>query len=1012
MNKNNNVMKRSEKQRFTIKKYSFGAASVLIGISIFLGGSSVAAEELVAAQAVQPESIVSLVEASPEEMEAVEQADSTSQAQPEAAQASQVAVTSDAQVSPSHQLASSEVASVTSSTVASEASKVAQSEVATQSVSTQPTAAPAIRRSIATTASQAAKAQEVTSVKETDKGFELQYNREMASGEQIQFAVWTERQGQDDLVWYKADASGAAFIDFAKHREYGKYNIHTYSSIVGRLIGRDAKSYTLAEPKVAAKFDKIGHNTYQVTISNVPSSITSISLPTWSDKNGQDDIKWYVATKGDNQTYTATINTPEFGHYSVHVYGKSSVTGGTIGLMATPGLTNADSREKAKVTVQGYAKDKTKLTVQVNGANAKTIKSVSIAAWSDKGGQDDLKWYSPAIVKNSASQVVDIKDLSNTSDTYHVHAYTYYADGTVDGQVLGDFAIQKTAEKNQVAVEMTAKGLAISLDSTNVSDYRNVRFAVWSDKNGQDDLKWYNADASGKATAPYQNHKDYGKYNIHTYLSTPKGMVGLTTTSYSVPAPSAKASVTKVEGNTYQVRVTDVPAYISSVQVPIWSERNGQDDIKWYQASRQTDGSYLVSFSPKGHQNNIGRYNIHVYGKHANGKMEGLVATNYTVTDIEVAQSARFQLGQRVEIQDFATNLSTGDSLKEKQGWLGTISKIAKNVYNATGGWEYEVLFDNAQVISHVLEQDLREVLAVNLQASHSREANTRILQEAMTYAQNHKGLTLLLPAGEFVIGSQVTEESLSPTNDGQYVVLASDTKLRGSDQGTNLIVDGTMLWFGLPTGPKGSDGLSNFTLEKLNIRAKDMINGDYFMIMLNHGNNISIRNNSFTMVQKLGRHILDLGGVQNITISGNRFIGYAPSLSQVTRIANRNLHDFYAEAIQIDASNNQGGWDANMVRRIAPVAYQSYNSSRSVLSNNVVITSNQFLPYKENGRVIAYSSTIGQHSSQVGNITIANNRMENTLTKRLNSSEWVMKPIHYVNAPNYRASVYNNTIV
>lgn len=42
------------------------------------------------------------------------------------------------------------------------------------------------------------------------------------------FAVWTENKGQDDLRWYKA-VNNTFTVDLTKeHKEYGKYNIHTY----------------------------------------------------------------------------------------------------------------------------------------------------------------------------------------------------------------------------------------------------------------------------------------------------------------------------------------------------------------------------------------------------------------------------------------------------------------------------------------------------------------------------------------------------------------------------------------------------------------------------------------------------------------------------------------------------------------------------------------------------------------------------------------------------------------
>ena len=49
----------------------------------------------------------------------------------------------------------------------------------------------------------------------------------------------------------------------------------------------------------------------------------------------------------------------------------------------------------------------------------------------------------------------------------------------------------------------------------------DVRFAVWSQTGGQDDLKWYHAEKqSGKWAASFQikNHKnDTGIYYIHAY---------------------------------------------------------------------------------------------------------------------------------------------------------------------------------------------------------------------------------------------------------------------------------------------------------------------------------------------------------------------------------------------------------------------------------------------------------------------------------------------------------------
>ena len=53
---------------------------------------------------------------------------------------------------------------------------------------------------------------------------------------------------------------------------------------------------------------------------------------------------------------------------------------------------------------------------------------------------------------------------------------------------------------------------------------------------------------------------------------------------------------------------------LNSIQVPTWTEKNGQDDIQWYKATKAADGSYYVIFSEATHNLEAGTYNVHVYG--------------------------------------------------------------------------------------------------------------------------------------------------------------------------------------------------------------------------------------------------------------------------------------------------------------------------------------------------------------------------------------------------------------
>lgn len=671
-------------------------------------------------------------------------------------------------------------------------------------------------------------------------------------------------------------------------------------------------------------------------------------------------------------------------------------------------------QEKAvpdKQTLVSVVQKAEMLHVSYNGSVSKRGQ-LMYAVWTEDRSQDDLNWY---VADKRLNYSIDLSKAHRAYGLYNIH--TYLSD---KGKMFGLNAIQFEVKKPKVTMTVVKKNdneYQVKLSGI-TSDILSVDTPIWTEYKQQDDIIWQGtkkeADGLYATTIQVSKHNyESGKYNIHAYgHSKITGKYeGLLASSHVVKQLPVTSKVTKSH-NDYTVTLSNVPSYFQAVKVPIWSMRDGQDDIIWYVANKQVNGSYVTTFNLSKHKSNIGDYVIHAYGQTNTGKMSGLLATSYKVVDLEVRTPAKYRQDQTVEIQGFATHESNGYYLVPHQNWIGTVKAVNKNVNNAVGGWEYHIVYDNGQQNIHVLEQDIRFVYHVNLKATNNRTQNNQALQSAFDYAKTHRDVTLYLPKGDYVIGSSISESQLSPYNKSEYVTLASNTKLRGNDKGTNLVVDGTMLWFGLPTGQNGTDGVSNLILDNLHVRAKDERNGNYFMVMLNHGNNILVKNSSFTMVQKQSRHIFDLGGVQNATFKNNKFVGYAPELTHVNSIpAGIDLHKFYAEAIQLDYANNHGGWDAGMIRRIAPQAYQAHNRN-TVLSNNISILYNQFLPFYKDGRLVAYSSTVGQHSSQVGNVTIVGNRFEKTLSSRYHHGSWIMKPIHYRSTGGTRAIVRDNVIV
>ena len=286
----------------------------------------------------------------------------------------------------------------------------------------------------------------------------------------------------------------------------------------------------------------------------------------------------------------------------------------------------------------------------------KEVKEVRVPIWSDKNGQDDLTWYH-ADKQSDGSYKVHVDTASHKGDagTYSVHLYymlngkrTYITETkatvpqSVESQVTGKLTIN-----NQ-----TSNGFDVVV--TNVSgggkEVKEVRVPIWSDKNGQDDLTWYHADkqsdGSYKVHVDTASHKgDAGTYSVHLYYMLNGKRTYITETKATVPQATeshvtGKLTISNQTSNGFDVVVTNVSGggkEVKEVRVPIWSDKNGQDDLTWYHADKQSDGSYKVHVDTASHKGDAGTYSVHLYYM-LNGKRTYITETKATVPQSTEAQ--------------------------------------------------------------------------------------------------------------------------------------------------------------------------------------------------------------------------------------------------------------------------------------------------------------------------------------------------------------------------------------
>ena len=308
-----------------------------------------------------------------------------------------------------------------------------------------------------------------------------------------------------------------------------------------------------------------------------------------------------------------------------------------------------ENRVSGNLTINNKTSNGFDVVVTNVSGGDKEVKEVRVPIWSDKNGQDDLTWYH-ADKQSDGSYKVHVDTASHKGDTgtYSVHLY-YMLDGKRT-YITETKATVSSAPESQVTGKLTINNQTsngFDVVVTNVSGggktVQEVRVPIWSDKNGQDDLTWYHADkqsdGSYKVHVDIASHKgDAGTYSVHLYYMLDGKRTYITETKATVsPAPESqvtgKLTINNQTSNGFDVVVTNVSGggkTVQEVRVPIWSDKNGQDDLTWYHADKQSDGSYKVHVDTASHKGDAGTYAVHLYYM-LDGKRTYITETTATV---------------------------------------------------------------------------------------------------------------------------------------------------------------------------------------------------------------------------------------------------------------------------------------------------------------------------------------------------------------------------------------------
>ena len=445
----------------------------------------------------------------------------------------------------------------------------------------------------------------------------------------------------------------------------GKHLFDHNIDYTGRFTANYKQTSDPTQGNLSGKISVINNDTmtgrFDVLISDVkaPNGVASVSVPIWSDVNGQDDLLWYVATKQNDGTYKVSVKASDHknstGKYNIHLY-YNQLNGKQIGVTTSSTEVSIGKRPNVPVSADlSIDVDKSAGTFTITAKNLKgfeNYKEIKIPFWSHAKGMDDIKWYTPVRQSDGSYKVVaKAIDHENVDGRYEAQIFYYDAQGQRQF-VQKAFAEYSTGKPNvpvsaDLSIDVDKSAGTFTITAKNLKgfeNYKEIKIPFWSHAKGMEDIKWYTPvrqlDGSYKVVAKASDHENVdGRYEAQIFYYDAQGQRQFVQKAFAEYKKEQPLSGTlSIENNnkdtgTFDVIIKDVysPKGVRTVQVPIWSAKDGQDDIRWYEAARQANGDYKVSVTASDHKNSTGLYYVHLYYIQNDGSRVGVLASSTEV---------------------------------------------------------------------------------------------------------------------------------------------------------------------------------------------------------------------------------------------------------------------------------------------------------------------------------------------------------------------------------------------
>ena len=392
--------------------------------------------------------------------------------------------------------------------------------------------------------------------------------------------------------------------------------------------------------------------TFTITAKNLQGfdGYKEVKIPFWSHANGMKDIVWYTPTRQADGSYTVTAKASAHenadGKYEAQVFYVDAQ--GQNKFVKKAFIDYTAPKPSADLTITKSEKEGTFTITAKNLQGFDGYKEVKIPFWSHANGMKDIVWYTPTRQADGSYTVTaKANDHENADGKYE--AQVFYVDAQGRNKFVKKAFVDYTAPKPSadLTIKKSEKEGTFTITAKNLQGfdgYKEVKIPFWSHANGMKDIVWYTptrqADGSYTVTAKASDHENAdGKYEAQVFYVDAKGQNKFVKKAFidfknqSRPTGNLIIQNNNKDTGTFDVIIKDVysPKGVRAVQVPTWSDKDGQDDIRWYEATRQANGDYKVSVKASDHKNSTGKYHIHLYYIQNDGSRIGVGGTTTEV---------------------------------------------------------------------------------------------------------------------------------------------------------------------------------------------------------------------------------------------------------------------------------------------------------------------------------------------------------------------------------------------